>query len=65
MLSYLVRRLLWLVVLLTAISMLTFVLFYMLPGDPAGQALGRGATPQTVAQVRHRMGLDLPAWSST
>jgi peptide/nickel transport system permease protein len=62
MLSYLVRRLLWLVVLLTAISMLTFVLFYMLPGDPAGQALGRGATPQTVAQVRHRMGLDLPVW---
>jgi peptide/nickel transport system permease protein len=57
-----VRRLLWVVVLLLAISILVFVLFSMLPGDPAQQALGRGATPQTVAQVRHRMGLDLPVW---
>jgi peptide/nickel transport system permease protein len=61
-LGYVVRRLLWVVVLLLAISVLVFVLFSMLPGDPAGQALGRGATPQTVAQVRHRMGLDLPVW---
>jgi peptide/nickel transport system permease protein len=62
MLGYLVRRLLWVVVLLAAISVLVFALFFLLPGDPAAQALGRGATPQTVAQVRHRMGLDLPVW---
>jgi peptide/nickel transport system permease protein len=42
-------------------SVLTFLLFYLLPGDPAAQALGRAATPEKVALVRHRMGLDLPA----
>jgi peptide/nickel transport system permease protein len=47
------------------ISILTFLLFYLVPGDPAKQALGKGVTPATLAQVPHRMGLDLPAWSST
>jgi peptide/nickel transport system permease protein len=61
MLRYVVRRLLWVVVLLFAISVLTFVLFFMLPGDPAAGAL-KGATPETIALVRHRMGLDLPLW---
>jgi peptide/nickel transport system permease protein len=32
------------------------------PGDPAKQALGKGVTSVTLAQVRHRMGLDLPMW---
>jgi peptide/nickel transport system permease protein len=62
MLRYVVRRLLWVVVLLAAISILTFVLFFMLPGDPAAQAAPKGATPQTLALIRHRMGLDLPLW---
>src|SRR4030095_14175654 len=62
MLGYVVRRLLWAVVLLAAISILTFALFFMLPGDPAAQAAPKGATPQTLALVRHRMGLDLPLW---
>ena len=62
MLGYVVRRLLWVVVLLAAISILTFVLFFMIPGDPAAQAAPKGATPQTLALVRHRMGLDLPLW---
>jgi len=53
---------LWIVVLLFAISLLTFMLFFMLPGDPAAQALGRAATPEKTALVRHRMGLDLPVW---
>jgi ABC-type dipeptide/oligopeptide/nickel transport system permease component len=44
MLRYVMRRLLWVVVLLFAISVLTFVLFFMLPGDPAAGAL-KGATP--------------------
>jgi peptide/nickel transport system permease protein len=61
-LGYIVRRLLWMLAMLLAISVLTFLLFYLLPGDPAAQALGRAATPEKVALVRHRMGLDLPAW---
>jgi peptide/nickel transport system permease protein len=62
MLQYVIRRLLWVVVLLFAISILTFAMFFMLPGDPAAQAVPKGATPETLALIRHRMGLDLPLW---
>jgi ABC-type dipeptide/oligopeptide/nickel transport system permease component len=46
MLRYVVRRPLWVVVLLAAISILTFLLFYLVPGDPAKQALGKGVPPR-------------------
>jgi peptide/nickel transport system permease protein len=62
MTRYIMRRLIWAVVLLFGVSILTFVLFYMLPGDPAVQAVPRGATPEVLAQVRARMGLDQPLW---
>jgi peptide/nickel transport system permease protein len=61
-LGYVMRRLAWVVVLLFAISILTFAMFFMLPGDPAAQAVPKGATPETLALIRHRMGLDLPLW---
>ena len=62
MTGYIARRLLWAVVLLLGVSVLTFALFFLLPGDPAVQAVPRGATPEVLAQVRHRMGLDQPLW---
>jgi peptide/nickel transport system permease protein len=61
-LGYVMRRLLWVVVLLFAISILSFLMFFLLPGDPAAQAVPKGATPETLALVRHRMGLDLPVY---
>lgn len=62
MVRYIIRRLIWVVILLFAISILSFAMFYLLPGDPAQQAVPKGATPETLAQIRHRMGLDLPVW---
>ncbi|HEX6677066.1 MAG TPA: ABC transporter permease [Actinomycetes bacterium] len=62
MLGYVMRRLLWVVVLLFAISILSFLMFFLLPGDPAAQAVPKGATPETLALIRHRMGLDLPVY---
>jgi len=59
---YIIRRLLWVVILLFAISILTFAMFFLLPGDPAQQAVPRGATPETLALIRHRMGLDQPVY---
>jgi peptide/nickel transport system permease protein len=55
MLGYIVRRLVWVLVLLVAISILTFLLFFLLPGDPAGQALGRAATPEKIALVGRQL----------
>jgi peptide/nickel transport system permease protein len=65
MLRYIVRRLLWMIVLLFAVSLITFVIFYVLPStDPALQRAGARASPATVNAVRHNLGLDKPkvAW---
>jgi peptide/nickel transport system permease protein len=56
---YIIRRLLWGVVLLVAVSALTFVIFYVLPsGDPAQLRAGPRAGPDTIAAVREQLGLD-------
>jgi peptide/nickel transport system permease protein len=61
MLAYIVRRLLWMVVLLFAISTMTFVIFYVLPSDdPALRRAGSRASPQRVEAVRRQLGLDKP-----
>lgn len=61
MLRYVVRRLLWAIVLLALVGALTFVIFYLLPSaDPAQLRAGRDASPQTIATIRHQLGLDRP-----
>jgi len=60
---YIVRRLLWAVLMLLAVSALTFVIFYTLPSaDPAALRAGRQATPELIAQIRHSLGLDRPVY---
>lgn len=60
MLSYLARRFLQSLLILIGISIVTFVLLYLLPADPARQIAGRSATAETVANIRRQLGLDLP-----
>ena len=61
MLSFIVRRLLWLIVLLAVISFITFVIFYTLPaGDPATLRAGRSPSPESIAAARATLGLDDP-----
>ena len=61
MAAYIIRRLLWCVVLLFVVSALTFVIFYVLPSaDPAQLRAGRQPNPQLVEQIRHNLGLDRP-----
>src|SRR3954451_15295187 len=56
---YIIRRLLWVVVLMFFISLLVFVIFYVLPsGDPAAIRAGRNSTPAAVAAIRHQLHLD-------
>jgi peptide/nickel transport system permease protein len=61
-LRYVIRRLIWVVFLLLAVSIVTFVLFFLMPGDPAAASVPRQATPEVVEQVRERMGLNQPVW---
>jgi len=60
MLRFLVRRLLFGVLVLWLISVAVFVLFFVAPHDPARAIAGRQATAQTVQLVQHRLGLDQP-----
>ena len=61
MTAFILRRLIGLVTVLFAISVLTFLIFFATPGvDPSRQLAGRNPTPETIAAVRHQFGLDRP-----
>jgi peptide/nickel transport system permease protein len=57
----LLRRAASLVVVLLLVSLATFALMDLLPGDPAVAILGTNATPENLAIVRSDLGLDRPA----
>ncbi|MEA2299419.1 MAG: peptide/nickel transport system permease protein [Solirubrobacteraceae bacterium] len=60
---YIIRRLLWALVLLVLVIALTFAIFYLLPSaDPAQLRAGRNATAQNIADIRHNLGLDKPVY---
>lgn len=60
MVAYLIRRLLGLIPVLLVISMVTFLTTALIRGDAASVLLGPTATPERVAEVRQRFGLDQP-----
>lgn len=60
MLSYTAKRLGQTIFVLLGISLITFVLLQIVPGDPVALMLEKRADPETIAKVRHEMGLDLP-----
>jgi peptide/nickel transport system permease protein len=59
--SFLVRRLLLTVLILGGVSLITFALAYLIPGDPARELAGPRASLAVVQQIRHDFGLDEPA----
>jgi peptide/nickel transport system permease protein len=62
MLGFIARKLLYLVPVLLAVTLLTFLIASLLPGDLAYVILGDQATPEKVTALRHEMGLDQPIW---
>jgi peptide/nickel transport system permease protein len=60
---YIIRRVLWVIVLLFVVSAVTFVIFYALPSaDPAALRAGKSPSPALIAQIRHTLGLDQPIY---
>jgi peptide/nickel transport system permease protein len=56
-----IRRLLWAIVLLFAVSFIVYAVFYLLPStDPALLRAGKQPTPELIAQIRHALKLDRP-----
>ncbi|MDQ1482997.1 MAG: peptide/nickel transport system permease protein, partial [Actinomycetota bacterium] len=62
MLRFLIRRTGQGLIVLVLITMLVFALFFIAPSDVARTLAGRQASPQTVALIQQRLGLDQPIW---
>lgn len=60
--AYLARRLLTIVFTVLVVSLLVFGITQVLPADAAVMLLGENATPEQLAAVRTRLGLDQPIW---
>ncbi|PSJ57591.1 ABC transporter permease [Pseudaminobacter soli (ex Li et al. 2025)] len=62
LLQLIARRLIQLAGVLLGISIVTFLLLHMAPGDPARLLAGDRASAETIAVIRSQYGLDLPLW---
>lgn len=60
--TFLLRRVFDSVLILIGITLITFLLLYLLPADPARQIAGRSASVQTVENIREQLGLNLPLY---
>ena len=56
------RRLAQMVPVLVGVTLVAFALLQLIPGDPAVSILGIPATEESVAALRHQLGLDQPLW---
>ena len=63
MISYIIRRLFQLVLVLIGVSIITFIIMFVVPGDPARTVAGKNATPQRLTEIRHQLGLDKPIYN--
>ena len=60
MTKYIIRRLIYLVPVVFGVSLITFLLMRVVPGDVAVVALGTNATEESLTEFRHAYGLDEP-----
>jgi peptide/nickel transport system permease protein len=61
-LYFLIRRFFWAIFLFLVATIITYIIFYVIPSDPAHIACGTHCTPQIVAHVRKSLHLDLPIY---
>jgi ABC-type dipeptide/oligopeptide/nickel transport system permease component len=62
MTAYIIRRLLWMVLVLFGVAAITFVIAFLVPGDPARLYAGTNASPKSIAIIHHQLGLDRPIY---
>jgi peptide/nickel transport system permease protein len=59
---YLIRRMLWAIVVMWAVATLVFFMLRAVPGDPIAAMLFDVGDPTAAAQIRQKFGLDQPVW---
>ncbi|SFM04052.1 nickel ABC transporter permease [Salibacterium qingdaonense] len=60
MFVFTIRRILQTIPVLFGVSILVFLMMHLVPGDPAQVIAGEAASPQTIEQIRERLGLNDP-----
>jgi len=60
--SFIVRRLIQAVIVIFLVTIISFLLLHIIPGDPVIRVLGMHASQAQVAQLRHELGLDMPIY---
>ena len=60
MTRYIIRRLLWALVLFVVVTFISYVIFFLIPADPVKLFAGRQATAEDLARAAHYYGLDQP-----
>jgi peptide/nickel transport system permease protein len=61
-LRYLVRRILWAFVLFIAVTVVSYIIFFLVPAEPARLVAGPQAPPEQVERARKFLHLDEPVW---
>jgi peptide/nickel transport system permease protein len=60
--KYVAKRVILLLIIIFFVSVASFFLVHLLPGNPAVTILGPNDTPQNAAILNHQLGLDKPLW---
>lgn len=60
MFIYVIKRLIQAIPVIIGVSLLTFIMMILVPGDPAQKLLGQRASPEAVDELRTRLGLNDP-----
>ena len=62
MTQFLIRRIFWAIFLFLVATIITYLIFWVIPSNPAALAAGKSATPADIARVSHFLHLDEPIW---
>ena len=62
MVYYIIKRLMYLIPALIALTILVFLILHLTPGEPAMAILGEHATKESIERVRKTLGLDKPVY---
>ena len=62
MFAYIAKRILQLIPVMFGISVITFAMIYLIPGDPVRVMMGPHQDPEIAATIKHELGLDKPVY---
>src|SRR5919202_94545 len=62
MIRYLIRRILWAIVLFVVVTVVTYVIFFLVPNDLAAKVAGQGSSQDARKRAIHHLGLDRPVY---